>query len=131
MRSHIAVFLLLGALAAGGGCESPETVGPSGENRVVLPVNQTLTPAGNQVELPGMRPQVIALSAGGELLVTSGKTEEVVVLDPSTGVVLSRCPLPTRSVGDEDDFDIFEERKNEPTVTFEDFVKDLKRDRRI
>ncbi len=32
---------------------------------------------------------------------------------------------------DADDLAAFEARKNEPTVTFEDFVKDLKRDGKI
>ncbi len=33
--------------------------------------------------------------------------------------------------GDADDLAAFEARKNEPTVTFEDFVKELKRDGKI
>src|SRR5438876_10597584 len=52
---------------------------------ISVPVNQVLTPAGVQVELPGLRPQVIALSPDGKLLVTSGKTPELIVIDPSTG----------------------------------------------
>ena len=35
-----------------------ELVGPQKTGRVVLPINQILTPAGKQIELPGMRPQV-------------------------------------------------------------------------
>ncbi|MBU6402594.1 MAG: hypothetical protein KGS61_19925, partial [Verrucomicrobia bacterium] len=38
-----------------------EPVGFSNPEHVVLPVNQVLTPAGRQVELPGLRPQVLAL----------------------------------------------------------------------
>jgi YVTN family beta-propeller protein len=72
-----------------------ERVGPAGENRVVTPVNQVLTPAGLQVELPGLRPQALALSPDGRLLVTAGKTHEIVVLDPATGKVLQRVPLPS------------------------------------
>ena len=37
-----------------------ERVGRAGTNRTVLPVNQVVTPFGRQVELPGLRPQVIA-----------------------------------------------------------------------
>src|SRR5689334_17956574 len=39
-----------------------EWVGRAGTNRIVTPVNQVLTPYGRQVELPGLRPQAIALS---------------------------------------------------------------------
>ena len=74
-----------------------ETVGRAGTNRVITPVNQILTPAGLQVELPGLRPQAIALSPNGRLLVTCGKTAELVVLDPATGSILQRVPLPSDS----------------------------------
>ncbi len=63
-------------------------------NRTVLPVNQVLTPAGVQVPLPGLRPQALALSPDGRLLAVSGKTSEVVVLDPAGGRILQRVPLP-------------------------------------
>lgn len=56
----------------------------------VTPVNQFLTPAGLQVELPGLRPQVVALSPDGAIVVTSGKTSEVVVVDPASGNVIQR-----------------------------------------
>jgi YVTN family beta-propeller protein len=59
-----------------------------------LPVNQVVTPSGIQVELPGLRPQVLALSPDGRLLVTSGKTHELVAVDPATGRILERVPLP-------------------------------------
>ena len=42
-----------------------ETVGRRGANRTVLPVNQVVTPLGVQVELPGLRPQALALSPDG------------------------------------------------------------------
>src|SRR5262245_41521356 len=58
---------------------SREPVGKTGRNRYVTPANQVLTPAGLQVDLPEMRPQVLALSPNGKILVTSGKTAEVVV----------------------------------------------------
>lgn len=38
-----------------------ETVGHSSSNRTVRPVNQVVTPLGRQVELPGLRPQVLVL----------------------------------------------------------------------
>jgi YVTN family beta-propeller protein len=75
---------------------SPDTeaVGRRGANRTVLPVNQVVTPLGVQVELPGLRPQALALSPDGSILLTAGKTPEVVVVDPSTGAVRQRVPLP-------------------------------------
>jgi YVTN family beta-propeller protein len=63
--------------------------------RVIIPVNQVLTPLGIQVELPGMRPQAIALSPDGRVLATSGKTSELVLVNPETGDVLQRMPLPS------------------------------------
>jgi YVTN family beta-propeller protein len=59
-----------------------------------LPVNQIVTPAGLQVELPGLRPQVLALSPDGKTLVTSGRTHEIVVIDPATGDIRQRVLLP-------------------------------------
>jgi len=71
-----------------------EPVGRDGANRVVLPVNQVLTPAGEQVELKGLRPQVLALSPDGKLLVTSGKTRDLVVVDPDSGKIVQTVALP-------------------------------------
>ena len=72
-----------------------EPVGQVGTNRYQTPANQVLTPAGVQVELPGQRPQAIALSPNGRLLVTAGSTPELVVIDPATGKVVQRVPLPS------------------------------------
>ncbi len=74
---------------------SDEKVGQAGHNRYVTPANQILTPAGFQVELPGMRPQALALSPDGRILVTSGKTAELVVIDPSIGRIIQRVALPS------------------------------------
>jgi len=69
-------------------------------------VNQIVTPVGLQVELPGLRPQVLALSPDGRMLVTSGKTNEIVVLDPETGAMRDRVRPPAddalRPPGDDD-----------------------------
>src|SRR6476620_8216042 len=73
---------------------STDLVGRSREEYIVTPVNQLLTPVGRQVELAGMRPQALALSPDGRLLVVSGKTNELVVLDPETGDIKQRVPLP-------------------------------------
>ena len=50
--------------------------------------------SGLQVELPGLRPQGLALSPDGKLLVTSGKTSELIVVNPVTGEVRQRVALP-------------------------------------
>jgi DNA-binding beta-propeller fold protein YncE len=68
--------------------------------RTALPVNQVVAPIGIQVELPGLRPQVLALSPDGRLLVTSGKTHELVAVDPATGEIRQRVLLPPEPSGD-------------------------------
>jgi YVTN family beta-propeller protein len=90
----IVLVAALGTPPAPEGQADTETVGRRGANRTVLPVNQVVTPAGRQVELPGMRPQALALSPDGRLLLTAGKTAELVVVDPDTGAVRQRVPLP-------------------------------------
>lgn len=89
-------ILAAGAFQSAAGMEpaTEERVGRSESGRVVLPVPQTLTPHGRQIELPGMRPQAIALSPDGRLLVTSGKTNQLIVLEPATGETRQRVALP-------------------------------------
>jgi hypothetical protein len=72
-----------------------ETVGHKADGRSVTPVNQTLTPLGRQIELTGLRPQVLALSPDGSRLLVSGKTSELLVLSPVTGEILQRVALPS------------------------------------
>jgi YVTN family beta-propeller protein len=72
-----------------------EPVGDIGPQRYMTPVHQVLTPVGIQVELPGMRPQAVALSPNGRLLATSGKTQHLVLIDPQTGVIKQRVGLPS------------------------------------
>src|SRR5882757_5741775 len=76
------------------------TTTPVGHNgdTLITPVNQLVTPAGRQVELPGMRPQALALSPDGKILVTSGLTHELVALDPATGNIRQRVPLPADTI---------------------------------
>jgi DNA-binding beta-propeller fold protein YncE len=69
-------------------------VGTLGANIYSTPVNQLLTPAGRQLELPGMRPQALALSPNGRLLAVSGKTHQMLILDPALGEVKQRIVLP-------------------------------------
>jgi DNA-binding beta-propeller fold protein YncE len=70
-----------------------ETVGRA-TNGFVTPVNQRITPAGIFVELPGMRPNALALSPDGKLLVTAGLTHELVAVNPATGEVLQHTSFP-------------------------------------
>jgi DNA-binding beta-propeller fold protein YncE len=88
-------------MTLGTGCESVsrpvgslERVGRQG-NDAVLPVNQRLTPAGRFIDLPGLRPNALALSPDGRTLVVSGKTSELLVLDPVTGAIRQKVPMPS------------------------------------
>ncbi|MSU49694.1 MAG: phosphoesterase [Opitutus sp.] len=103
----------LSALALGGllaSCVGPEVrpsfaasserVGRGAGNRAITPVNQALTPLGHTVELPGLRPQALALSPDGRLLIASGKTSEIVVIDPTTGAIRQRVNLPSEPAGE-------------------------------
>src|ERR1035438_1267877 len=62
---------------------------------LITPANQLVTPAGTLVELPGMRPQALALSPDGKILVTAGLTHELMVLDPATGKNLQHVAFPS------------------------------------
>ena len=102
----VSAAAVLLTLAAGPACRkmpppSPdtETVGVSGPNRTVLPVNQVITPAGTQIPLPGLRPQALALSPNGAILAVSGKTHEVVVIDSALGRIRQRVSLPAANSG--------------------------------
>ena len=63
-------------------------------DRAVTPVNQIIEPAGRQVYLPKLRPQALALSPDGRILVTSGKTHDLIVIDPASARVLQEVTLP-------------------------------------
>jgi DNA-binding beta-propeller fold protein YncE len=87
------------------GQESPdaftitEPVKRSSTNRIMTPVNQLVTPTGRVLELPGMRPQALALSPDGKILVTAGKTHELVVVDPVKSIIRQRVSLPPETAG--------------------------------
>jgi DNA-binding beta-propeller fold protein YncE len=76
--------------------EFPVTAAPVGHDgdQLVTPVNQVVTPAGRYVELPGLRPEALALSPDCKTLVTAGLTHELLVLDPVTGQIRQRVGLP-------------------------------------
>jgi DNA-binding beta-propeller fold protein YncE len=73
---------------------SSDRVGRWRDDVIVTPVNQLLTPYGQQIDLPGMRPQALALSPDGRIMVVAGKTNDLVVLSPESGEILARVQLP-------------------------------------
>jgi DNA-binding beta-propeller fold protein YncE len=98
LRVVVAAAAFVAAAAAVCADDPADPVGRAADGRGILPVNQIVTPAGRQVELPGLRTQVITLSPDGRLLVTSGKTNEIVVVDPATGEIRQRVKPPAGDV---------------------------------
>jgi YVTN family beta-propeller protein len=68
-------------------------VGRVAASRYLTPTGQVLTPAGRQVELPGMRPQALALSPDGQVLAVAGKAAALVLLDATDGRTLQTVPF--------------------------------------
>jgi YVTN family beta-propeller protein len=112
-NAEIAIRLSLAAVALAvlTNCATPnrqtaldpfEPVNPFAADHIVVPVNQVLTPAGRQVELPGLRPQALALSPDGKILAVSGKSHELVLVDPKSPAVRQRVPLPADDQIEED-----------------------------
>jgi DNA-binding beta-propeller fold protein YncE len=65
------------------------------ENEKLTSSNYKLTPLGKQIDLPGLRPQVIAISPTQRLLITSGKTSNLIAIDPDSGDLLQRVAFPS------------------------------------
>jgi len=95
MSIPLVLAMLVGMTSCREDVPDIEQMGSPGENRTVLPVNQVLVPAGTQIPLPGLRPQALALSPDNQLLATSGKTHELVIIDPALGTIAQRVALPT------------------------------------
>ena len=95
-----AMMVLMTAVLKGQEGSSEEKVGMTDDFRSVLPVNQTLTPFGHQVLLPGLRPQVLALSPNRKILLVAGANHELVMLDPASGEILQHVPLPDEAVNE-------------------------------
>ena len=72
-----------------------DTVGRVAVNRFVTSTGQLLTPAGQQIELPGQRPQALALSPDGAILVTSGRSNALFVIEAGSGKILQVVSLAT------------------------------------
>jgi len=96
VRCSLAVLIFHRTLAADLPADfdaTTETVGHN-PNGLETPVNQLVTPAGIFVEFPRIRPNALALSPDAKLLVTSGMTRELLVVDPLTGKILQHVPFP-------------------------------------
>lgn len=89
------LFFLFGIISCHQEESDMEQVGVAGDNRTVLPVNQVLEPVGIQIQLPGLRPQAVALSPNGRILAVSGKTNELVTIDPRTGKIVQIVEFPS------------------------------------
>jgi DNA-binding beta-propeller fold protein YncE len=94
------IILSAGHLDADDFDATTATVGRTA-NGLETPVNQLVTPAGIQVDLPRVRPNAIALSPDKKILVTSGLTHELIVVDPATGNILQHVPFPVDKTQEE------------------------------
>ncbi|MFM7206478.1 MAG: alkaline phosphatase family protein [Planctomycetaceae bacterium] len=88
------VWMTVAAAAAAADEVPRQAVGRDAAGRLITPVNQVVTPAGRTVELPGLRPQAVAISPDGTLLAAAGKTNEVLLVDPASGAVRQRVKPP-------------------------------------
>ncbi len=94
VAARIIGFIFCHQVLAGDFDTTAEFVGHT-TNGLVTPVNQLITPAGRHVELAGIRPNAIALSPNGKILVTAGLTHELVAVNPETGAISQRVKFPS------------------------------------
>ena len=73
---------------------SDEKVGEITDEGQVMPVNQTVSPYGSYLPLPSLRPQALAISPDGRLVAVSGKTSELVIIDPDDLKIRQKVNLP-------------------------------------
>jgi YVTN family beta-propeller protein len=90
-----AAFLVGAVVASTASSEKSGAVGRDADGRLVLPVNQVIAPLGKQLLLPGLRPQVLSFSPDRKMLVVSGVTNDLLVIDPVSGDVRQRVPFPS------------------------------------
>jgi YVTN family beta-propeller protein len=87
--------LILGTICCAAQETTPETVGVKQDGREVTPVNQIVEPVGRQVYFPDLRPQAIALSPDGKMLITAGTAHELLVIDPDSASIVQHVQLPS------------------------------------
>ena len=63
---------------------------------IETPLSQIVTPAGHKLDLAGMRPQVLVMSPDNRWLITSGKTNKLVVIDPDSREVTQNVEFPSK-----------------------------------
>ncbi len=96
----VGAFSLSASVVPPAPSRNTEPVGWLAPGRLSTPVNQIVAPVGRHIILPGLRPQGLALSPDGTILVVSGKTSEVLVLDPADGKIRQRVPLPPEKINE-------------------------------
>jgi YVTN family beta-propeller protein len=92
------VFLILNCAQAAEKFDATTEIVGRTANGLETPVNQLVAPAGIQVELPRVRPNALALSPDGKILVTSGLTNKLIVVDPATGKISQYVAFPPDKV---------------------------------
>jgi len=95
LKFLIAVALCLPRLVVADDFDSTTASVGHVDGWLMTPMNQLVTPTGTLIDLPDMRPQALALSPDGKLLVTAGLTHELVAVDPATGKISQRVALPS------------------------------------
>jgi DNA-binding beta-propeller fold protein YncE len=95
MRPALATFIpiVVTLFLAPTRAEEPAVVGEQGANRVVVPTNQVLTPAGRLVTFPG-RPVDLALLGDGKTVAIKN-LRDLVLLDVTTATILQTLRLPS------------------------------------
>lgn len=86
-------FFFLGAASA----LAVEVQGPKSAQDVLLPIEQRITPAGRQIVLEDRRPQGVAWHPGGRYFVASGRSADLLVVDPVKAEIAKRIPMPAGS----------------------------------
>jgi YVTN family beta-propeller protein len=92
----LTMFVFAGSAAQSGSDfgATEDAVGRVSASRLNTSIHQVVDSAGLVVDLPGLRPQALALSPRGDILVVSGKTSELLTMNPQSGTVLQKVPLP-------------------------------------
>ena len=60
-----------------------------------VPTQQWIRPAGEQVVLAGLRPQAVAVAPDESYVVVTGRSAELILIDPSSAKVIGKVPMPS------------------------------------